>query len=106
MEGLPIGQKSKRCMAYSIRPLVSFEQSLDKLDQQIARRVIEKLEMLAENPESIGSPMANLPKDLAGLHKVRAGGWRVFFWVDRRKKELVPYLVDRRDIIYKKLFRK
>ncbi|MEK7162499.1 MAG: type II toxin-antitoxin system RelE/ParE family toxin [Patescibacteria group bacterium] len=93
-------------MAYSIRPLDSFENSFKKLDRQIARRAIQKLENLAQNPEIIGGPMANLPKDLAGLHKARVGDWRVFFWVDRNRKEIVPYLVDRRDIIYKKLFEK
>lgn len=93
-------------MAYNIRPLVSFERSLNKLDKQIGRRVINKLVMLAENPEIIGSPMSNLPRDLTGLHKIRVGDWRVFFWVDNGKKEIIPYVVDRRDIIYKNLFRK
>ncbi|OGF85388.1 hypothetical protein A2Z63_00030 [Candidatus Giovannonibacteria bacterium RIFCSPLOWO2_02_44_8] len=92
-------------MAYSIRPLVSFERTLRKLDKQIARRVIEKLEALAENPGIIGSSMANLPKDLSGLHKVRVGDLRVFFWVDHRKEEIVPYVVDRRDIMYKNFYR-
>lgn len=36
-------------MTYSVKPLPSFERSLEKLDKQVARRVLEKIERLAEN---------------------------------------------------------
>ena len=93
-------------MAYNIRPLPSFERSLAKLDTGAAKRVIAKLEMLVENPLAIPSPMGNLPKDLMGLRKIRVGDWRVFFWVDHGKKEIVPYFVGNRAEIYKWLYRK
>ena len=93
-------------MAYNIRPSLSFEPSLEKLDKSIAKRVTEKLEMLAENPLTIPSPMGNLPKDLTGLRKIRVGNWRVFFWVDHAKKEIVPYFIENRDEIYKWLYRR
>lgn len=47
-----------------------------------------------------------MPKDLAGLHKVRVGDWRVFFWVDHKNKDLVLYDIDKRDYVYKKLFKR
>lgn len=93
-------------MAYKIRPLRTFDQSLEKLDKSIAVRVMRKIETLADEPQRIGGPMGNLPEDLKGLHKVRIGDWRVFFWVDHMKQEIVPYLVDNRDYIYKMLFKK
>ena len=93
-------------MAYSLRPLQTFENSLIRLDANIARRVIKKLEMLAENANLIPGPMGGLPKDLAGLHKIRVGDWRVFFWVNHEKKELVLYFVEHRDGLYKWLYRK
>ena len=93
-------------MAYNINPLGSFERSLSKLDKQITRRVLEKIQLLAENPESIKGPMGNLPKDLAGLHKLRVGDWRVFFWVSHEARELTLYDIDKRDYAYKKLFKK
>ena len=93
-------------MAYNVRPLASFERGLERLDKQIARRIIGKINSLADNPESIGRPMGGLPKDFAGLHKLRVGDWRVFFWVDHGNKELILYLVDHRDDIYKSLYRK
>ncbi len=93
-------------MAYSLRPLPTFEKSLSKFDDNIAQRVIEKLDRLAENPALIPRPMGGLPKDLAGLHKTRVGDWRVFFWVDHDKKEIILYFVEHRDEIYKWLYKR
>lgn len=93
-------------MAYSIRPHRSFERPFSKLTTSDKRRVVEKLEYLAQHPDIIGSPMGNLPSDLRGLHKIRVGDWRVFFWVDEEKKEIIPYDIDRRDKAYRKLYRK
>ena len=93
-------------MAYSIRPHHEFEQSFSKLTQADKERMVEKLDHLAQYPETIGAPMGNLPPDLRGLHKTRVGNWRLFFWVDRGKKEIVPYDIDRRDKAYKNLYRK
>lgn len=93
-------------MGYSVKPLPSFERSLDKLDKQIVRRIFEKIDRLSENPEIMRGPMSNMPKDLAGLHKARVGDRRVFFWVDHEKKELVLYDIDKRDYVYQKLFKR
>ena len=92
-------------MAYNLKPLPTFDKSLDKLDNNVARRVIEKLDRLAENPILIPRPMGGLSKDLIGLHKTRVGDWRVFFWVNHEKKEIVLYFVEHRDEIYKRLYR-
>lgn len=92
-------------MVYSIRPLISFERMFARLPSNDRKRIAEKIEYLAAHPEIIGSPMTNLPPDLRGLHKMRVGDWRIFFWVDTRKKELTLYDVDRRDRAYKNLMR-
>lgn len=92
-------------MAYSIRPLASFEKSFAKLPRGDQRRVADKIEQCAAHPEAIGSPMANLPPNLQGLHKVRAGGWRIFFWLDTRKQEITLYDIDWRDKAYRHLFK-
>jgi mRNA-degrading endonuclease RelE of RelBE toxin-antitoxin system len=93
-------------MAYKIRPLRAFDRSFEKLDKSTAIRIMKKIETLAHEPQRIGGPMGNLPEDLKGLHKVRVGDWRVFFWVDHAKQEIAPYLVDNRDQIYRLLFKK
>lgn len=93
-------------MAYSIRPHSAFERSFGKLNRDDQKRVVKKLEQLAETPETIGAPMRNLPLDLRGLHKTRVGNRRVFFWVDHGKREIVPYDIDTRDKAYKNLYKK
>lgn len=93
-------------MAYRVNPLLSFETGLAHLDKQVAKRVLEKVDDIVANPQKIGSPMGNLPKELAGLHKLRIGDWRVFFWVNHEKKELTLYFVGNRDDAYKILYRR
>ena len=93
-------------MAYSILPLASFERIFAKLDSNIQKRAAEKIDQLAAHPETIGAPMKNLPPDLRGLHKVRVGHWRIFFWVDTRKEELVLYDINRRDKAYRSLYQR
>ncbi|KKS39014.1 MAG: hypothetical protein A3G49_02915 [Candidatus Sungbacteria bacterium RIFCSPLOWO2_12_FULL_41_11] len=93
-------------MAYSIRHHFAFERPFSKLTQGDKARVAEKLDQLALNPETIGAPMGNLPPDLRGLHKIRIGDWRLFFWVDYKKEEIVLYDIDRRDKAYKNLYRR
>ena len=93
-------------MVYNIRPLASFEKAFAKLPRDDQQRIAEKIEHLAAHPEIIGSPMTHLPSDLRGLHKVRAGDWRIFFWVDSRKEDIALYAIDRRDKAYKNLLRR
>ncbi|MBI3442973.1 MAG: hypothetical protein HY007_04350 [Candidatus Sungbacteria bacterium] len=90
-------------MAYSIRPLVSFERSFSQISPSDQKRIAEKLDRLALHPETIGASMKNLPPDLRGLHKIRVGDWRVFFWVDHGTQEITPYDIDRRDKAYRQL---
>ncbi|MBI2639664.1 MAG: hypothetical protein HYW90_02110 [Candidatus Sungbacteria bacterium] len=92
-------------MAYDIRPHNSFERPFSKLTTGDKKRVIEKLELIAQHPEKTGAPMGNLPADLRGLHKIRVGDRRLFFWVDNEKKEIVPYTIDKHDKAYKNLYK-
>ena len=105
MAGPGRGIRSKQNMAYNILPLASFEKSFAKLPRNDQRRIVEKIEHLAAHPQFIGSPMANLPPDVRGLHKIRVGDWRIFFWVDNRKQEITLYDVGWRDKAYRDLFR-
>ena len=90
-------------MGYKIQALSSFERAFSKLDEELRKRITKKIEHLADYPKTIGAPMRNLPSDLKGLHKVRVGGWRIFFWVDHPKHEITLYDIDRRDKAYKHL---
>ncbi len=90
-------------MAYDIRPLILFERSFSKIPQGDQKRIAEKLDHLATHPETIGASMKNLPHDLRGLHKARVRGWRIFYWADHQKKEIIPYNINWRDKAYKHL---
>ena len=91
---------------YKIKTTPTFDNDLRKLDRQIAKRIIKKIEWLAENPEVLGSSMKYMPKDLKGLQKYRIGDWRILFWVDFQKKEVTLYGVEHRGKVYKRLRRK
>ena len=98
-----IGASLKHGMVYDIKPLTLFERSFSKVSREDQRRITQKLERLALHPETIGAAMRNLPSDLRGLHKVRVGDWRVFFWVDHRIQEITLYDLDWRDKAYRRL---
>ena len=88
---------------YKIKTTSFFDKDIKKLDRQIAKRIIEKIEWLAENPNLLRFSIKHMPKELEGLQKYRIGDWRILFWVDHSKKEIILYGVDHRKTIYKDL---
>ncbi|MDP3012862.1 MAG: type II toxin-antitoxin system RelE/ParE family toxin [Candidatus Subteraquimicrobiales bacterium] len=76
------------------------EKDLVKFDREIRRRVIDKLDWLLENFESI------FPEILTGefkeFYKLRVGDWRVMYKVNWSNKTIIVCYVDRRDKVYKK----
>jgi mRNA-degrading endonuclease RelE of RelBE toxin-antitoxin system len=73
------------------------------LDAHVARRIVAKIEWLAQHPEAIPAPMKHLPRDLAGLHKYRVGAYRVLFWVSHSQRTLTLYGVEHRRSVYRDL---
>ena len=90
-------------MAYNIKPLTLFERSFSKISRADQKRIADKLDYLALHPKTIGASMRSMPPDLRGLHKVRVGDWRVFFWVDHRIQEITLYDLVWRDKAYRRL---
>ncbi len=86
---------------YQVKVTSPFEKDFKKLDHSIQKRILNKLQELAENPES-AKPVLYLPKDLEGLQKCRVGDWRVLFWPDHQKEEIVLYGVEHRKSVYKR----
>lgn len=89
---------------YKINPTPTFKKDLKSLDRPIARRVIEKIEHLAKNPH-LAEIVAHAPDNLKGLKKYRVGDWRVLFWLNNERKEIILYGVDHRGSVYKRLKR-
>lgn len=87
---------------YQIKTTPTFDKDIKKLDRQVAKRIIEKIEYLANHPELLRFPVKYLPKHLEGLQKYRIGDWRILFWLDYQKKEITLYGVEHRGVVYKK----
>lgn len=85
---------------YRIETTPEFDEDLRRLDRGVARRVLEKVEWLAEHPETLRYPLRHLPDDLKGLHKYRIGDYRVLLWVDHEGEALTLYGVRHRREIY------
>ncbi|OGZ21367.1 MAG: hypothetical protein A3D46_00840 [Candidatus Nealsonbacteria bacterium RIFCSPHIGHO2_02_FULL_43_13] len=87
---------------YQIRTTPTFDKDIRKLDRQVAKRIIKKIEWLASQSTIPNLPVKYLSKDLEGLQKYRAGDWRVLFWADSKKKEVILYGAEHRKSIYKR----
>ena len=87
---------------YRIRTTPTFDKDIKKLDRQVAKRIIKKIEWIISQLKIPTLLIRYLPKDLEGLQKYRIGDWRILFWIDRKKKEIILYEVRHRKDIYKK----
>ena len=87
---------------YQIKTTPTFDKDIRKLDRQIVKRIIRKIEWVASQPEIPNSPIKYLPKGLEGLQKYRIGDWRILFWIDHQKKEIILYGAEHRKSIYRR----
>ncbi len=72
---------------------------LRKLDQSLQRRVLRRLQWLADNFEAV-TPEA-LSGSLAGYSKFRIGSYRVIYTVDDARQLIVVHMVGHRSEIYR-----
>ncbi|PIY59251.1 hypothetical protein COY96_02885 [Candidatus Wolfebacteria bacterium CG_4_10_14_0_8_um_filter_37_11] len=79
-----------------------FERDFKKLDNSIAKRILDKISELAQNPHNI-ELLKHSPKDLPNLCKLRMGDWRILFWTDFKNKIITLYAVEHRSKIYRNL---
>ena len=79
------------------------QSDLDKLDSEVRRRIISKLEWFTENFEYI-TPIP-LGEPFKGFFKLRVGDWRIVYETENDKKLVTVHAIDNRDSVYKKLKR-
>ena len=84
---------------YQIRFVKDAVRDLEKLGQGEARRIIRKINWLAENAETIQPK--GLRKNLAGLAKIREGDYRIIYEVVHAEKTLVIHFIGHRSEVYK-----
>ena len=51
---------------------------LERIDRKTAARIIEKVELLAEDASALANNVKRM-KDGGGLMRLRVGGWRVIY---------------------------
>jgi len=68
---------------------------LNKLERQIADRIIEGLKDLKDNPETVGKILK--PSDFWSL---RIGDYRVIYEIDKTKKRVVVLFIGHRKNVY------
>jgi len=87
---------------YKVFTTSNFRNDFDNLDKKVSERIKKKLKYLAENPD-LAVRVKYTPESLNNLNKYRIGEWRVLFWVDNDKEEIVLYAVKHRREVYDKL---
>jgi mRNA interferase RelE/StbE len=84
---------------YEIRLYEEASRSLERLDKAIARRILRKLNRLAENAEIIEPK--GLRKNLTGFAKLREGDYRIIYQISREEKTIFVRFIWHRREIYK-----
>ena len=76
------------------------ERDLKRLGFESRRRIIEKIEWLGSNFDSLFPSI--LGNEFREFYKLRVGDWRVIYTADWNNKILIIRYINRRDKVYKK----
>jgi mRNA interferase RelE/StbE len=84
---------------YRVRFAEDAARDLEKLDKAVARRIVKKINWLAENAETVRPE--GLCGDLAGLAKIREGDYRIIYEIIPAENVLVIHFAGHRREVYK-----
>ena len=85
---------------YRVRILDAATRELERLDRLVGRRIVERINWLAANFETI-RPEA-LTGDLAGFYKLRVGDYRVLYEILHNEQALVIHVISHRRDVYRR----
>ncbi len=86
-------------MTYSVKFTKTAKESLLKLEKEIGRRILHKIEWLSENFDMI-KPIS-LKGELSDFYKLRVGDYRVLYTVDKELLKIIVHFIGHRKYIYK-----
>ena len=86
-------------MLYKVKFTKTGKESLLKIDKEIAKRILYKIEWLSENLDLIR--LTPLKGDLSSFYKLRVGDYRILYTVDKKSLEIIIHFVGHRKDIYK-----
>jgi mRNA interferase RelE/StbE len=85
---------------YSVRILKAAVGDLQRLDRAVARRIVRRLQWLAENLDAIKPiPLAG---ELSGLYKLREGDYRIIYEILHEERLILVHCVGHRRDVYRK----
>ena len=88
-----------RHSVYSLEFMPEARDDLQSLDRPVAQRLLDKLGWLAENLDGLTpEPLSGRWK---GVFKLRIGGYRVIYTINRTERRLTIHVVKHRREVYK-----
>ena len=84
---------------YEVKILYEAEKSLKHLDKPIVKRIVSRINWLAENLDSI-TPQT-LSANLSSFYKLRVGDYRIIYEILEEESTIVIHLIGHRKDIYK-----
>ena len=87
-------------MPYRIEYRPEARRSLKKLDPPTRRRIVSRIEKLADNPRPAG---VEVLKGLEHLYRLRVGDYRVIYRIEDRARLVLVIRVGHRREVYRKL---
>lgn len=76
------------------------DNDLALLDRPVRRRIIDKLDWLVQNFDTVLS--LPLSGDYKSFYKLRVGDWRIIYKIEWNSRKVIVEYIDRRDKVYKK----
>lgn len=87
-------------MLYTVKMSSSAERSLDKLPDDVAVRIMDKLELLKTQPLKRGQSVKL--KGAKNTYRLRVGDYRVIYVVRKKVLLVMVIRIDRREDVYRK----
>ena len=87
-------------MSYKLLFLKEAVEEFKKLDKATQRIIKEKLELLAQNPETLKNNIKPLKGQYKGLYRLRVGNYRVIYKIDKEKITILVIRIGHRRDIY------
>ena len=89
-------------MPYQIEVGAKADKRLAEIDSVVGASIERKIQWLGDNaPNIIHRRLVGMPKELAGLCKLRLGDYRVLYWVEHEDKRIFIYRIEHRSEVYR-----
>jgi len=86
-------------MPYLVELTPQAEKDLSDLDKSVAQNIVNKIDWLSQNAESI-IPFP-LKGKFKGKYKLRAGDWRIVYSFEHASRIIAIYAIKHRSEVYK-----